>query len=171
MGQPEASHPLVSLSCLALAAACSPANLWAQDTHRAGAVKSSVRSGAYGEAAALLETQARTGNAEAQYQLASLYRIGRGVAQNETEAFRWMQQAANAGHVRAQYSLANMYLAGRGTPIDLKAAEMWAQRAADKGHDKAGSLLAEIAANRSAPKNRLRREPPHRTIRRQYQAG
>ncbi len=152
MGQPKVSNPLVFLSCLALATACSPVSLRAQETNKDRAVESSVRSGAYSEAAALLETQAHAGNAEAQYQLASLYRIGRGVAQNETEAFRWMQQAANAGHVRAQYSLASMYLGGRGTPVDLKAAEMWAQRAADKGHDKARDLLAEIAAKRSAPK-------------------
>ena len=124
MEQHKASTPLVFLSCVALAAACLPALSWAQDMHESRAVESSVRSGNYNEAAALLETQARAGNAEAQYQLASLYRIGRGVAQNEAEAFRWMQQAANVGHIRAQYSLASMYLAGRGTSVDLNASEM-----------------------------------------------
>lgn len=153
MGQPrKISDFLFCASFLALAAAHTPANLCAQEQKKSGAVESPVRSGAYAEAAALLEKHARAGNADAQYQLASLYRIGRGVAHDDAEAFRWMRQAAKAGHVRAQYSLASTYLNGRGTSVDVKAAEIWAQRAADKGHDKAAALLADIVAKQSAPK-------------------
>lgn len=153
MGQlRKTSYFLFYASFLVLAAACSPVNSWAQELKKSGAVESPVRSGGFTEAAALLEKQARAGNTEAQYQLASLYRIGRGVTQDEAEAFRWMRQAAKAGHLRAQYSLASMYLNGRGTSVDFKAAETWAQRAADKGHNKAAALLADIAAKRSPPK-------------------
>ena len=116
------------------------------------AVDSSVRTGAFSQAAALLEKQAKSGSADAQYELGALYRIGRGVEQNDQAAFHWIKEAAAKGHVRAQYSLATMYLTGRGTAVDVAAAEMWAKRAGEKGHAEASALLARIAAKAAAPK-------------------
>ena len=83
------------------------------------AVDSAIRTGQYAQAAALLARMANSGNAEAQYQLASLYRSGRGVPLDETLAFKWMKAAAEHGHARAQFNLGAMYLAGRGVGRDI----------------------------------------------------
>ena len=81
-------------------------------------VESALRAGNFDRAAELLEQRAQGGDVEAQYQLASLYRSGRGVAQDDAAAFRWMKAAAEKGHAKAQFNLAKMYLAGRGVAVD-----------------------------------------------------
>ena len=64
--------------------------------------ESALRAGQFQRAAALFEQQAKAGDAEAQYRLASLYRLGRGVEQDDAAAFRWMKLAAGQGHADAQ---------------------------------------------------------------------
>ena len=140
----------LSVSALAFWAASGHAT-FAQSAGPGSAVDSSVRAGAFQEAASLLEKQAKAGNAGAQYELGSLYRIGKGVAQDDAAAFYWMREAAQNGHVRAQYSLATMYLTGRGTAVDVKEAESWAKRAMEKGHPQAQALLNKIATGQTAP--------------------
>lgn len=115
------------------------------------AIKSAVRAGAFEKAASLLEEAARAGNAEAQYQLASLYRSGRGVPQDAAHAFEWMLAAAKAGHPKAQFNVGKMLLAGHGTPVDRKQGEHWLQRAAAAGSDNAVALLAEMASAKPEP--------------------
>ena len=77
-----------------------------------------MRAGNFDLAASLLEQRAQSGDVEAQYQLASLYRSGRGVAHDDVAAFQWMKAAAEKGHAKAQFNLAKMYLAGRGVAVD-----------------------------------------------------
>ena len=89
------------------------------------AVGAALRAGDFRQAAAILERMAKSGNAEAQYQLASLYRSGRGVAQDDALAFKWMQAAAEQGHVRAQFNLGTMYVAGRGAARDDAKGRAW----------------------------------------------
>ena len=96
-------------------------------------VDTALRTGNFDRAARLLEERAQTGDVEAQYQLASLYRTGRGVTQDDIAAFRWMKAAAEMGHVRAQFNLAKMYLAGRGVAMDARQARVWLTRAAAHG--------------------------------------
>ena len=64
-----------------------------------------VRAQDYDRAAAMLRKMAEQGNAEAQHRLAALYRIGRGVPQDDALAFKWMKAAADQGHVTAQFRL------------------------------------------------------------------
>src|SRR5579864_7480665 len=90
---------------------------------------SAARIGAFEPAAALLEEQAKQGNAESQYQLAALYRLGRGVRPDPDRAFAWMKKAADGGYAKAQYGLAAMYFGGRGTEVDIDQAQLWARRA------------------------------------------
>ena len=52
--------------------------------------KAAIRIQDYQKAAALLGPLAEQGDAEAQYQLGSLYRQGRGVAKDYARAARWM---------------------------------------------------------------------------------
>ena len=106
-------------------------------------VDDAVRTGDFGRAATLLRKLAEAGNSEAQYRLASLYRTGRGVAQDDMLAFKWMKAAAERNHTNAQFNLAKMYLAGRGVTADAAVAKVWLQKAASRGNDDAAKLLAE----------------------------
>src|SRR5215472_7185696 len=108
------------------------------------AVGAALRAGDFRQAAAILERMAKSGNAEAQYQLASLYRSGRGVAQDDALAFKWMQAAAEQGHVRAQFNLGTMYVAGRGAPRDDAKARAWLEKAAAGGYEEAGRFLGSL---------------------------
>jgi uncharacterized protein len=109
------------------------------------AIKAALRSGAFKQAAELLEQAAKSGHAESQYQLASLYRSGRGVLNDTAVAFKWMQAAAVRGHAKAQFNLGKMYLAGHGATSDRAQAVVWLQRSAGQGNDSATTLLAELA--------------------------
>lgn len=119
---------------------------FAQDNVQNLAVERALRTGSFDEAVALLEDLAKSNDAEAQYQLASLYRAGRGVARDDAKAFRWMRAAAATGLAKAQYSLGQMYLAGHGVPSNRPEAEGWLRQAAENGNQKASELLAKLAA-------------------------
>jgi len=65
-----------------------------------------------------LKQKAENGNADAKISLAVAHALGKGVAPNETEAFRLMQEAAHRKHPDALYNLGLMYLNGKGTPVN-----------------------------------------------------
>jgi uncharacterized protein len=116
-------------------------------------IDQAVRTADFGRAAMVLRKFAESRNSEAQYRLASLYRIGRGVPQDDLLAFKWMKAAAEQNHANAQFNLARMYLAGRGAAPDVGAAKVWLQKAAAQQHDEAAKLLAEISARRTVEAN------------------
>src|SRR5262249_16133307 len=118
----------------------------AQQLSSGSPADAALRAGQFDRAAALLEQQAKAGDAEAQYKLASPYRLGRGVETNDAAAFRWMKAAAEYGHAEAQINLAKMYLAGRGVAVDLPQARAWLAKVASTGRAEAAELLAQIAA-------------------------
>ena len=55
---------------------------------------------------------AKSGQPEAQYRLAVMYREGRGSQKNFEEYLWWLNKAAEAGHVTAQFELAARYQMG-----------------------------------------------------------
>lgn len=57
---------------------------------------------------------AEAGNVKAQFHLGNCYYIGKGVAQNYTEAVKWYTKAAQQGHSDAQNNLGICYLEGLG---------------------------------------------------------
>lgn len=105
---------------------------------------------------------AAQGDAEAQYQLASLYHRGlgsdtdpwnrRGGAASDslgqgadlTAAARWYEEAARQGHAGAQYALGNMRLMGEGVEQDDGEAARWHEKAAAQGHAAARLNLAKL---------------------------
>src|SRR5258708_36649669 len=95
--------------------------------------------------------------------VASLYRIGRGVPQDDLLAFKWMKAAAEQNHASAQFNLARMYLAGRGAAPDVGSAKVWLRRAADQQYDEAAKLLAEISGRRTVEANPNEAAPVHET--------
>jgi len=52
---------------------------------------------------------AENGNVEAQYNLALMYDLGKGLPRNPHEAEKWYKAASNSGHAAAKYYLAKMY--------------------------------------------------------------
>ncbi|MFP6748904.1 MAG: tetratricopeptide repeat protein [Alphaproteobacteria bacterium] len=85
---------------------------------------------------------AHRGDPAAQRNLAHIYRMGLGVAQDFTQAAAWYRRAADAGLSRAQANLAAMYLRGQGVGEDAKQAAYWFTVAAANGHALAQYNLA-----------------------------
>ena len=92
----------------------------------------------------LLETAARRGLAEAQFELGVAYDHGIGVTQNHATAAGWYHRAAEQGLTDAQYNLATLYDEGLGTPHDIERARHWYMRAADAGEARAMNNLGYI---------------------------
>jgi len=101
-----------------------------------------LRAQDYEHAADIFRTLAKAGDAEAQYQLAALYRSGNGVQKDHAEAVQWLQRAARKGHAKAQYNLAIMYQRGWGVAEDQDQARTWFKAAASQGDDAARRQLA-----------------------------
>jgi len=102
------------------------------------------RGGNIAAALPLLEADARAGDREAAYILATLYLNGDGVERNTAMAAGWFRRAADAGHGDAAYNLANAYRLGLGTPRDITAALDWYATAAQRGSARAAYTLGTI---------------------------
>ncbi len=70
---------------------------------------------------------------EGNAKLGSRYLLGRGVPQNNKQAFYYFSKAAHDGDPFAQNELAYMYAAGKGTPPNNVQAFKWYQKAAAHG--------------------------------------
>jgi serine/threonine protein kinase len=76
---------------------------------------------------------AEVGEIESQCILAEAYRIGRGVKQDDVQAFYWYKKAADQGNLIAQYRVAEAYRLGHGVDKDEAQASSWYKEAAEKG--------------------------------------
>jgi hypothetical protein len=84
----------------------------------------------YKAAAKWFRQAANQGNAEAQYNLGTLYEMGKGVHHNDFLAAYWHRRAAFQGHLSSQLALGGMYLVGRGVPQNNQEAYRWLNVAA-----------------------------------------
>jgi len=73
------------------------------------------------ESLALYRKAASAGNAEAQYRLGEIYAAGRGVPQNNSQAYIWLSLAANAGHAAAKAR--REQVAGALQPAEIRQAD------------------------------------------------
>jgi uncharacterized protein len=73
------------------------------------------------------------GSADAQYQLGTLYRTGKGTLQDFEEAAKWFKSAAEQNHAPAQYELGLLYHHGLGVDLDNERSYMWLNLAAAAG--------------------------------------
>ena len=94
-----------------------------------------------------LRQAAASGNAAAQFVVASNYLDGKSIEQDFTKAAAWYQKAAGQGLAPAQYRLATLFERGRGVPQDIAAARLWYERAAEGGNVKAMHNAAVIASS------------------------
>ncbi len=76
--------------------------------------------------------QAEQGDACAAFLLGTRF-ASAGGGRDDSEAFRWFEQAAEAGLAEAQFNLGVMYASGRGVARNLAAAARWYEEAANQG--------------------------------------
>ena len=88
----------------------------------------------YATAMSKFTDAAEQGNANGQYELATLYHDGHGVPRDLGRAVYWYTHAAEQGNTPAQYWLCVMHREGIGVPRDYSEAFYWCHRAAEKGH-------------------------------------
>lgn len=91
-----------------------------------------------------LRTAAASGEARAQFEVASRYTEGKGVKVDLAEAARWYDLSARQGFAPAQYRLGSFYEKGQGVPQSLETARQWYQRAAEGGNARAMHNLAVL---------------------------
>lgn len=84
---------------------------------------------------------AEQGLANAQYDLASQYMIGKIVAPNNDTAADWYEAAAFQGHINAQFNLGVLYA----NVHQYANARYWWQQAADQGHEQASLNLVRLS--------------------------
>ena len=75
---------------------------------------------------------AAQGDVSAQNNLGHMYRIGKGVSQDDTEAVKWYRKAADQGYALGQSNLGYMYRAGKGVAHDYTEAVKWYRKAAEQ---------------------------------------
>lgn len=93
-----------------------------------------------------IETQARTGDTEAQYSLGNMYLTATGTTMDLKLAEQWLTRAAKAGHVKAQFKLGHLYYVGLGDDSNAKAAFEWFSKAAANDYPSAQYYLGEAYA-------------------------
>ncbi|MBJ7592575.1 sel1 repeat family protein [Aeromonas veronii] len=90
----------------------------------------------YKHEVALNSKAAEQGDANAQYNLGSMYFDVRGVSQDYKQAVAWYRKAAEQGHAKAQLNIGFMYANGIGVSQDYKQAVAWYRKAAEQGNAK-----------------------------------
>lgn len=95
----------------------------------------------YMNAYQIFKTLADQGDAEAQHNLAILYRQGKGVMQDSKLAAEWFRKAADQDLSSAQYYLGHMYDVGDGVEKSPELAVKWYQKAAQQGNPMAQTNL------------------------------
>ena len=79
----------------------------------------------YEDAVKWYRLAAEQGCADAKYDLSRMYRLGKGVPQDEEKAVRLLKEAAEQGYADAQCDLGMMYHRGNGVPTDHEEAVKW----------------------------------------------
>ena len=108
---------------------------------------SAVENKDYAKAFSLFAPLAEAGDAEAQHNLAMLYRAGKGTNKDLSESYAWFRRAAEQGISDAQYYLGHMYDGGEGVTQDSNYAFVWYRKAAEQGHGLAQINLGFLYAN------------------------
>ncbi len=88
----------------------------------------------YDKAFSIFSRLANAGNAEAQHNLAMLYRAGKGVKKDLASSLKWFRRAAEQGIADAQYYLGYMYDNGEAVEKSAQYAFIWYRKAAEQGH-------------------------------------
>ena len=96
---------------------------------------------------AQLGRAAEKGHVGAQYSLAAMLTVGRGVKQSDAEAVKWYRRAAEQGDALAQYNLGDRSMTGRSVPQDPVEAYKWFSLASAQGLPDAAQALDGLKKN------------------------
>lgn len=88
--------------------------------------------------------KANGGDSNAQYDLATCYWNGDGVATNLKEAFNWYKKSAEQGNYNGENAIGNCYKWGQGVEQNYTHAMDWYLKAAKKNHSYAQYSLGEM---------------------------
>ena len=99
-----------------------------------------------------LRQAAMSGDASAQFIVASKYLEGRVIGRSHEKAAQWYLRAANAGLAAAQYRIGTLYERGSGVPQDRFQAMSWYAKAATQGNVKSMHNLAVMSADTTSGK-------------------
>lgn len=91
------------------------------------------KSGDYATALKLWRPLAEQGDTSAQYNLGTIYGLGKGVPQDYAKAMMWHRKAAELGLAQSQRILGSMYRQGVSVPQDYAEAVKWYSKAAEQG--------------------------------------
>ncbi|HTJ02715.1 MAG TPA: hypothetical protein VL492_07970, partial [Methylovirgula sp.] len=146
---PNAGHAPAAAPALPSMAAPAPASQPSASIGPADAAP--IFTGSIGRSAdtqsiAGLQKIAQSGNAKAQYELATAYATGHGAQRDLHLAVQWYEKAAQAGLAPAQYRLGSLYEKGLGVTRNANQAMVWYRKAADKGNVRAMHNLAVLTA-------------------------
>ncbi len=97
----------------------------------------------YTAAVPKLRAAADLGHKKAQYRLGRCYDKGRGVEENNQEAFRWYAKSAAQGYAKAEYHLGRCYHKGKGTEKDMEKAVFYYAKAVKQDNAEAQLALGK----------------------------
>ena len=83
-----------------------------------------------------LERKANSGDAQTQYYLGKLYKLGDGVPVDDKKMVKYLTAAAKQGYEPAQYEMGCLYELGRGVPYDAGKALYWYEKCFEKVNSK-----------------------------------
>ena len=87
---------------------------------------------------------AKNGDADAQYNLGSVYETGFGVKADLLEAVDWYRKAADQDHQLAQLKLGILYVLGDGVRQSIIKGTNWIHNASENGNKFAGTLYKKV---------------------------
>ena len=108
------------------------------------AARTAMIEGRDAEAFPVVKRTAEAGFHKAQYNLAMMYKSGRGTAASHADYLKWMEASAAQDFPLALFTLGVDYAFGRGTAVDMPRALKYYNRAAELGHAEAQYYLAQM---------------------------
>lgn len=99
-----------------------------------------------------LMLKAKSGDRDAQYEIATLYDVGAGVEENEEKAIEWYLKAASQGHAQAQYMMGMMYETSERLSDEAHQSLEWFQKSAAQGNSDAQGHLEAIGHSKDNKK-------------------
>ena len=92
-------------------------------------------------------TEAKKGDAEAQYNLGLMYYDGDDVTKDYKQAVQWFSKSADQGYAKAQYNLGYMYDNDQGVEQNFKQALKWYRKSAEQNDASAQINLGFMYSN------------------------
>ena len=103
----------------------------------------------YQTVAKLNQKAADLGHADSMFNLALMYRHGKGVEKDLSKAIFWYVNASYLEHPNSMFNLSLLYEYGFGVKKDLKEAVEWCKKAAELNYEKAIIKLTEFSDDKN----------------------